>query len=210
MGRSPCRQYCRSIWARRLSDNCPAPCPGVVSLSHADSAVYLGPQEEAQTNPRVFFYRRRSCGALSDIFCGGMVRLHSPVFRVDNVVVQGNSAVASADVIALAQASADAGHNVFAASLTFNNMLLWPDVIPQKELQLIPQLAGVTVNKDYFSHTITLTVTLSGRRSAYGVSLRRRAGRSRQPRLSAPDLPLLRVQARRAPALPRPRHHPSP
>ena len=38
-------------------------------------------------------------------------------------------------------------------------MLFWPDHIPQSDLQMIPQLANVTVSKDYFSHTVTITVT---------------------------------------------------
>ena len=91
---------------------------------------------------------------------------HSPVFRVDSVVVQGNSAVASADVVALAEAAAAPRDHLFAAALTFDNMLLWPDVIPQKDLAMIPQLATATVSKDYFSHTVTITVT---ERSPFGI-----------------------------------------
>lgn len=84
---------------------------------------------------------------------------HSPVFRVDTVVVRGNSAVASADIVALAEESAAPGHDFFRAATTFKNMLLWPDVIPQKNMEMIPQLATATIAKDYFSHTVTITVT---------------------------------------------------
>ena len=82
------------------------------------------------------------------------------------MVVQGNNAIASADIISLAQASAAPGGNVFRGALTFSNMLLWPDVISQKELQLIPQLASETISKNYFSHTVTINVT---ERQPFGV-----------------------------------------
>lgn len=92
--------------------------------------------------------------------------LHSPVFRVDSVVVTGNSSVASSDIIALAEASADPRDHPLRASLTFSNMLLWPDSIASGDLAMIPQLASATISKDYFSHTITITAT---ERSPIGV-----------------------------------------
>lgn len=91
---------------------------------------------------------------------------HSPVFRVDSVVVQGNSAVSSANVMALAEAAAAPGDHLFRAALTFNNMMLWPDTIPKQDLEMLPQLATATVSKDYFSHTVTITVT---ERSPFGI-----------------------------------------
>lgn len=92
--------------------------------------------------------------------------LHSPVFRVDQVVVAGNSSVASSDVIALAEASAAPRDHLLRAPLTFDNMLLWPDAIASSDLAMIPQLASATISKDYFSHTITITAT---ERSPIGV-----------------------------------------
>lgn len=85
--------------------------------------------------------------------------LHSPVFRVDSVVVTGNSSVASSDVVALAEAAAAPRDHLLLAPLTFNNMLLWPDAIASGDLAMIPPLASVTVSKDYFSHTVTIAAT---------------------------------------------------
>ncbi len=85
--------------------------------------------------------------------------VHSPVFRVDRVRVVGNSAVASSDVIALAESAAEPARHLFAGALGFGNMLLWPDSIPERDLAMVPQLAAVDVSKDYFSHTVTLAVT---------------------------------------------------
>ena len=45
-------------------------------------------------------------------------------------------------------------------------MLLWPGAIPEKELQMIPQLASANISKDFFSHTITITVT---ERTPFGI-----------------------------------------
>lgn len=83
----------------------------------------------------------------------------SPLFRVTNVVVEGNSAVSSADIISLVQSAALQKHNTFPALLTFNNMLLWPGQVPQSDLNMVPQLASLSVSKDHFSHTVTIHVT---------------------------------------------------
>ncbi|MGD1003491.1 MAG: hypothetical protein ABR884_02850 [Minisyncoccia bacterium] len=99
-------------------------------------------------------------------FAAQWLVLRSPVFRVDHVVVQGNSAISNTDVIALAEASAFPSHDILRAALTFDNMLLWPASIPQGELQMIPQLANANISKDFFSHTITITVT---ERSPFGI-----------------------------------------
>ncbi|HUC02075.1 MAG TPA: hypothetical protein VMA75_04205 [Candidatus Paceibacterota bacterium] len=92
--------------------------------------------------------------------------LHSPVFRVDRVVVAGNSSVASSDVIALAETAAAPRAHLFRAAMTFNNMLLWPDTLASSDLATVPQLASATIAKDYFSHTVTITAT---QRSPIGI-----------------------------------------
>jgi hypothetical protein len=85
--------------------------------------------------------------------------LRSPIFRVDHVVVTGNSAVASSDILALVQASALPKHDILPAAFTFGSMFLWPTQVATDDLQMITQLADVSVAKDYFSHTVTLTAT---------------------------------------------------
>jgi hypothetical protein len=85
--------------------------------------------------------------------------LRSPIFRVDKVVVQGNTVVPSADVLTLLQSSALRDHSLWNSVLGFKNMMIWPDTLSANELMLIPQLAGVTLDKDYFAHTITANVS---------------------------------------------------
>jgi hypothetical protein len=93
------------------------------------------------------------------LYSFGWFLFRSPLFRVDSVVVQGNSSVASADVVSLLQASALQKHNTFPAMLGFNNMLLWPDQVASSDLATIPELASVSISKDYFTHTITVNVS---------------------------------------------------
>jgi hypothetical protein len=130
-------------------------------------APYVSDRKKKRKRIRAYFFTAIGLIVLYGIFfVVQWVIFHSPIFRVDSVVVQGNSAVASADVIALAESDATADHDVFRAALTFKNMLLWPDAIPQKELQMIPQLASASISKDFFSHTVTITVT---ERSPFGI-----------------------------------------
>jgi hypothetical protein len=128
---------------------------------------YVSDRKKKRKRIRAYFFVTVGLLVLYGIFFATQwVIVRSPLFRVDQVVVQGNSAVASADVITLAEASAPADGDVFRAALTFKNMLLWPDAIPQKELQMIPQLASANISKDFFSHTITITVT---ERTPFGI-----------------------------------------
>jgi hypothetical protein len=130
-------------------------------------APYISDRKRKRKRRRAYLFTALGLIALYGIFFGVQwLVLRSPVFRVDHVVVQGNSAVSSADVIALAEASAMPGHDIFRSVLTFNNMLLWPASISQSELQLIPQLATANISKDFFSHTVTITVT---ERAPFGI-----------------------------------------
>ena len=123
-------------------------------------APYISDRKKKRKRRRAYLFTALGLIALYGIFFAAQwLVLRSPVFRVDHVVVQGNSAVSSTDVIALAEASAGSSHDILRSVLTFNNMLLWPGSISQGELQLIPQLASANISKDFFSHTITITVT---------------------------------------------------
>jgi hypothetical protein len=130
-------------------------------------APYISDRKRKRKRRRAYLFTALGLVALYGIFFAAQwLVLRSPVFRVNHVVVQGTSAVSSTDVIALAEASAIHGHDIFRGALTFNNMLLWPASIPQSELQLIPQLASANISKDFFSHTITITVT---ERAPFGI-----------------------------------------
>ena len=90
----------------------------------------------------------------------------SPVFRLDAIVVQGNSQVASSDIITLFQSNMASEHGFLGSFLGQNNILAWPDTISTSEMNLLPQLATASVSKDYFSHTLTINVT---ERNPFGI-----------------------------------------
>ena len=80
--------------------------------------------------------------------------------------MEGNNVIASQDIITLLQAD-PSGHRSFLDNvLGWNNMLVWPGNLSPGQMGLIPQLAGVTVDKDYFSRTITVNVM---ERSPFGI-----------------------------------------
>jgi len=130
-------------------------------------APYVSDRKRKRKRMRAYFFTAVGLLVLYALFfVAQWLIFRSPIFRVDQVVVQGNDSVASADVVALAESSASPRDNFFRSALTFKNMLLWPEAIPQKELQLIPQLASADISKDFFSHTVTITVT---ERTPFGI-----------------------------------------
>lgn len=130
-------------------------------------APYISDRKKKRKRIRAYLFTVLGLAILYVIFfLAQWTILRSPLFRVDSVVVQGNSAVTTAQAIALAQAAAAPRSHFFTATLTFDNMMLWPSVIPQQDLAMVPQLATETVSKDYFSHTVTITVT---ERSPFGI-----------------------------------------
>jgi hypothetical protein len=130
-------------------------------------APYVSDRKKKRKRRRAYLF-----AAIGIVILGGLlfsaqwVIFRSPIFRVSNIVVRGNNAVASADVITLAKASALQGHGLFHGMFTFDNMLLWPGSIPPDELQSFPQLASANITKNYFTHTITIAVT---ERSPFGI-----------------------------------------
>lgn len=92
--------------------------------------------------------------------------VRSPAFRAEHITIEGNSAVATSDIMDLLEASmirsgnAPSGRNSsMKALIGFDNMLIWPAALPSSTIALIPQLAGVTISKNYFFHSMTVIVT---------------------------------------------------
>jgi hypothetical protein len=83
--------------------------------------------------------------------------LRSPFFRVDHMVVAGNATVPADAVATLLQSSVLRDHGFWKSLAGSRNMLVWPGELSSSDLQMIPQLAVVTLSRDYFSHTITAT-----------------------------------------------------
>lgn len=128
---------------------------------------YVADRRRKQKKRKKYFWSIALFLAVYLIFLGiflFIVRL--PAFQAQRIVVQGNSAVSQSDIMSLLEASIirrgdllDAPNNGTKALLGFDSMLIWPDVLPTSTVSTIPQLSAITISKDYFLHTITVTVT---------------------------------------------------
>ena len=80
--------------------------------------------------------------------------------HVDSVVVQGNQSVPGDAVVSLLQSAAfPPGHRPwYKAFIGYSNMFMWPDSVPTSALAVIPQLASVSIGKNYFTNTVTASV----------------------------------------------------
>ncbi len=92
------------------------------------------------------------------VFGSYWIVFKSPVFRIKNIDVRGNTTVASDTIIALVRSSAFSKNNFTALLLGTGNMLAWPDAIPANVIASVPSLVGVDIKKDYMARTITITV----------------------------------------------------
>jgi hypothetical protein len=95
-----------------------------------------------------------------------LVIVKLPVFQAQKITIQGASTVSRDAVTNLLEASIihtndtiTGSHDGWKALLGFKNMLIWPDALSSQTIAIIPQLAGVTIAKDYLFHTVTVTVT---------------------------------------------------
>jgi len=129
--------------------------------------AYLSKKQKRRKKRRAYFFGVAAFVVVYLIALGIFwIIFHSPLFRVDRVVVQGNVNVPSDAVVALLQASVlkpgdelKHGNSWFRSFFGFKNMLIWPGALPADDLTVLPALANITISKDYFSHTITATVT---------------------------------------------------
>lgn len=86
------------------------------------------------------------------------VFLHSPLVRVDQVVISGNNAVAEQDIRDLLEAKIIGGS--FLHALTgFNNMLVWPKELNASETAMFPAIASLTITTSIFTHKVSVAVT---------------------------------------------------
>ncbi len=94
--------------------------------------------------------------------------MRAPFFSVARVAVTGAPDMAAADVIAIVQADPSGTMTTgwLGAMLGWKNMFAWPDRVPSSTLALAPELSGLTVSKDYFSHTVTIAAT---ERQSFGI-----------------------------------------
>lgn len=128
---------------------------------------YVSDRRKKRQKIRIYLFSVIAFLFIYFIFAGiAWTVLRSPIFRVNQVVIQGNQSVPSADITTLLDASvikkgdiAGESNNGFKALLGFHNMLVWPDTLPTSDLAMTPQLATISLQKDYWAHVVTVNVT---------------------------------------------------
>jgi hypothetical protein len=86
--------------------------------------------------------------------------LRSPFFQIRSVTIEGNQTVSETGVRDLLAADILAGHGFIRSLLGLGNILAWPSgELPASGIDLIPQLADVSISKNYFSHSVAVSVT---------------------------------------------------
>ncbi len=131
------------------------------------STAYISDHRARRKKVRRYIFGTLGVFALYFLCFGAWwVAARSPFFRLQKVTVEGNSVIASADIITLLQADPSGSHGFWGSLLGWGNMLSWPDHISAAELAMVPQLASVDIHKDYFSRTITVNVA---ERDPFGV-----------------------------------------
>jgi hypothetical protein len=121
---------------------------------------YLSAKQKKRKKRRAFIYSVLALIAICLFLIGaGWFFFRSPFLRVQNIAVQGNSVVATGDIITLLQSSVLRGHGFWNWLAGIQNMMAWPSSLSQNDLAFMPQLAAVTISKDYWDHTVTANVT---------------------------------------------------
>ncbi len=121
---------------------------------------YISEEQKKKKRRRIFFLTSgiifATCLVLIGVF---WITFRSPIFRLGSITVQGNSTVPAESIIDLLKGSALRDHNIFRSLLTFKNMLLWPDELTPDDMKFIPQLKSVAIDKNFITHTITVTAS---------------------------------------------------
>jgi hypothetical protein len=120
---------------------------------------YLSQGQKKRKKKRAYWYLAIGAVAVYLILAGtSWLLLDSPVFRMTSIVVEGNQAVPSGDIVTLLRSSVLRDHSFFRALLGLKNILIWPKELNAADLALIPRLSAVIIDKSYGAHTITANV----------------------------------------------------
>lgn len=128
---------------------------------------YVADRRRRQKKRRKYFWAIAGFLAVYFIAFGIFYLIvRSPAFQSEKIVIQGNSAVPTPEIMDLLHASVirhdeslTQPNSGLKAMLGFNNLFIWPDTLPSSTVATIPQLDSIAIAKNYFLHTITVTVT---------------------------------------------------
>lgn len=128
---------------------------------------YVAERRRKQWKRRIYFWSTVGVLALYFMVLGFFIFfVEAPPFQAKQIAIVDASSVPTSSVMDLLEGSLvnrsatfDGLHDRWRALLGFHNMLIWPKALSSSSIAVIPQLAGITMAKNYFLHTITVTVT---------------------------------------------------
>ncbi len=96
--------------------------------------------------------------AVYGIFLGGTwLVVRSPLFRIQNIEVNGNKSVSKDDILALINRRMS-DDSFWKRALGAENILAWPKNLSSDDLRIISELKGLSIKKDYEKRSIGITV----------------------------------------------------
>lgn len=131
-----------------------------------DSRRYIAERRSHQKKLRNYFWGVVVVLLAYFVFLGiFLLVVRLPALQAREITITGNNAIPDSDIKNLLEASivhqndlATGARSMWRSLLGFNNMLLWPEALPSATVAMIPQLANVSISKNYFFHTIAVTV----------------------------------------------------
>ncbi len=122
--------------------------------------TYLSASQKKRKQRRRYFFITLSVITACLVFSGVFwLVFKSPVFKIKNIVVHGNTSVVSDDIVSLVRSVILEKHNLKESFFGIGNMLAWPNSISPSDASAIPELTDIKIEKDYLAHTIVITVT---------------------------------------------------
>lgn len=121
---------------------------------------YLSEKYKKKQRRRRFFWGTAAGFSAGIVLLGAFwIVVESPLFHIDRFVITGNQVVASSDIMALLQSDAAAHRTFWSSLLGMRNLLIWPNAIATSEAASIPEVASISLEKDYGNHTLVASVT---------------------------------------------------
>ncbi len=116
--------------------------------------------KEKRKRRRIYFWSFSIFLLAYLMFLGGSwIVFRSPLFRLKQFIVTGNSQVSTEDITGLLEGRALQGQwRPLKALLGLHSMLIWPDAFSQDDLAFLPSVKSITLTKNYADRTITVKV----------------------------------------------------
>jgi hypothetical protein len=83
----------------------------------------------------------------------------SPLFRLQEIIIQGSGRVSSTAIIDVAQSQMGRGNRSWNFLLGTQSLLAWPSEFDAKSMTLLPSIKSVTISKDFSGRKVYVTIS---------------------------------------------------